>query len=810
MASEDEVAIYLPDERVVWCESVSESGSVPSSALLRDQDLPAHGVDDMSRLQYLHEASVLENLQRRFKLSLPYTRVAEVVVSVNPFTWISGLYTAETMDLYTGDGAQRDDLPPHVYSVGADAYSKGLMQQGDNQSILVSGESGAGKTETVKILLNFIARMAGAGSSSSSGALVIRKIIDVNPLLESFGNAKTARNDNSSRFGKYTVLQFSSSGALVGSRCVTYLLEKSRVVGQASMERNYHIFYELLAAGPATKLRLGLDGWAAADLGYLSGGDVETSCIEGVSDGERYSRVVATLALLGVHGRLLEGLEEALAAVLLLGQLKFCSFSAASDCVVAQGSTEREEGAIDSVCRLAQVGRDALSQACCHRSIEVEGRTIRANLSLAQAERLRDALAKDIFHRLFQWLILVINHSTRGAGKACSASAAAQGGGAGAGRDLVPPPPARTISVLDIFGFESFATNRFEQLCINFANEKLQQKFTQDVFRSVLAEYEAEGIHLAAVVYRDNSDVLALLEGPRASVLACLNEECLVPKPSDEKFLSRLKASCGGGQHAAFSHLAHRPGTFVVQHYAGKVEYSVEAAVEKNRDHLGADLVRLMSGSDSPLLALLFGPESGAWFDGREHGQDDVWDEGFVHALFCGHPPEAEAGALTNVRAPPPSLLHNRPEVSRRAGSFFKADTITTKFKAQLASLLDNIGQTSVKYVRCIKPNAAKSPDTFHRPMVVEQLRSAGMIEAIKVTPREGRLTLIPLPLSPASHPPTPSHSLPTRRSPGRASPTSSSCPSFSSATYFSTPGTGPPLPPSACCPMPWTRPGTC
>jgi myosin-5 len=238
---------------------------------LQNIDLPKEGVDDMCSLSYLHEASILDNLKRRFKHRLPYTYTGEICIAMNPYTWLTHLYTPQLRESYSN--ALRHQLAPHVYATSAAAYNVGLVKRGRNQSILVSGESGAGKTETVKILMNHLASIA-----SRKGEETIDKLLKANPLLESFGNAKTARNDNSSRFGKFSQLQFDSNNVLVGSRCITYLLEKSRVVGQSAQERNYHVLYQLLAShDEETKEKLWLENKSCHDFAYMRDGDVETT-----------------------------------------------------------------------------------------------------------------------------------------------------------------------------------------------------------------------------------------------------------------------------------------------------------------------------------------------------------------------------------------------------------------------------------------------------------------------------------------------------------------------------------------------------
>lgn len=440
-------------------------------------------------------------------------------------------------------------MPPHVYATSSGAY-RGLVSRGRNQSILVSGESGAGKTETVKILMGHIAYIA-----SKEGDKTIDKLLKANPLLESFGNAKTVRNDNSSRFGKFSQLEFDVNSILVGSKCVTYLLEKSRVVAQSSNERNYHILYQLLASSQQNKDGLFLTGKGPADFLFTNGGDTQTTVIEGITDSDRYNLTVEALELLGIGPKLRRLLEQALTGVLYLGEVSFYAEEGHADEAAINHSSTKHEGALLACCELLGVENELFSKATVCRTIDVEGQKLDVPLTIDQALSGRDALAKEIYARLFQWLVLVINFNTSFAVQYVTRGAVGRGGCA-------------TISLLDIFGFESFAINRFEQLCINYANEKLQQKFTQDVFKTVQEEYKSEGLNWESIGFQDNADVLELLEG-RKGVIAILNEECLVPKGSDSNFLSKIKKECGTLQIFSVSHV--HPDEFAIQHFAGKV-----------------------------------------------------------------------------------------------------------------------------------------------------------------------------------------------------------------------------------------------
>jgi myosin-5 len=698
------VPIFIPDKELVWVSASSLYESSPGNheVDITDEDFPESransrrkavklsdakdilgyaldsfplqnegvgptGVDDMTSLGYLHEASILDNLRRRHKKNLPYTYTGDICIAVNPYRWLD-IYTTTAMEAH--EHAIRQALEPHVYATSASAF-RGLAQFDRNQSILVSGESGAGKTETVKILMNHIAHIAGKQGNSAH----VQKVLESNPLLESFGNAKTKRNDNSSRFGKFTQLQFDSLNSLAGSRCVTYLLEKSRVVFQNEGERNYHIFHQILAAPEDVKTKLQLKSLQCNDFNYTNKGDTETDTIEGVGDGRRFQQTIDALNLLGVSYVQKQALLRILAGILFLGQLEF------SGDLETSHIHDQSLGYMETSCSLLNIRSVDLKELLTKRMIFAGGEQMEVGLSVEKAADGRDALAKDIYARLFLWLVGVVNHSTVARmGKAYA---------------------DRTISLLDIFGFETFKTNRFEQMCINYANERLQQKFTEDVFEAVQTEYKEEGLEWESIGYKDNQETIDLLEG-RMGLLTILNEECRMPAGNDENFLRKLKTNCSSHPNfPAADKLRHND--FCVLHYAGKVSYTTTGFVERNKDHLPPDLISLMGGSENVILAETFK---------TMEATGDTLDD------FIGVSSKGKKHSATRDRRK----------------SFVNPDSVMTKFRHSLDRLMHEISATDVQYVRCIKPNELKSDMVFDRQMVVSQLRSAGMIEAIRIS----------------------------------------------------------------------------
>jgi len=665
-----------------------------------DEDGKLKEVEDMVDLPYLHEAAILYNLKQRHKNGIPYTRTGDIVIAVNPYQWINGLYSPDKRDAYANElvwsGDKKDSkltIEPHVYETSSLAY-KGLACDAQNQSILVSGESGAGKTETVKILMSHLASIqtGGAENASNDGGtnVVIKRVLDSNPLLEAFGNAKTVRNDNSSRFGKFTLLQFhcedpvlaSYKGKsipfcnLAGSRCSTYLLEKSRVVSHVPEERSYHIFYQLLAAPKIVRKNFweGLGSKSFSSFNYV--GETDTKSIEGKTDGEHWERTVDALATIGVEGDQLHTLVRALIAVLQLGNLVFDPDPNNPD----DGSIISSSDELEVLAELMGVPATDINKAMTERTVRARNEVYKVPLNVTTANDSRDAFAKDIYACIFDWLVRTINDATCAEKNYADAEQVLEeeeDGGAG----------FKMIGLLDIFGFESFKVNRFEQLCINFANEKLQQKFTVDIFSSVQEEYEYEGIELGEVAFEDNADVVNLIEG-RMGLISVLNEECVRPKGNDTSFVAKVRTLNKDSDCLHFDKF-HRAYEFEVKHYAGNVKYDANLFVQKNMDTMPADLLECACKSTNKMIKIEL-----------KRSQES-----------------RSASSKTG----------------RRRGSLV-SQTVSSKFRSQLTSLMNTIGQTRTRYIRCIKPNQQKKPRKMQLPSTAEQLRCAGVVAAVTMS----------------------------------------------------------------------------
>ncbi|VAI61570.1 unnamed protein product [Triticum turgidum subsp. durum] len=451
---------------------------LPEKLLPRDTDENLGGghVDDMTKLTYLNEPGVLYNLKRRYALNEIYTYTGSILIAVNPFTRLPHLYNEYMMEQYKG--VQLGELSPHVFAV-ADASYRAMLNDSMSQSILVSGESGAGKTETTKLIMRYLTYVGGRAVLDDRS--VEQQVLESNPLLEAFGNAKTVRNDNSSRFGKFVEIQFDTSGRISGAAIRTYLLERSRVVQITDPERNFHCFYQLCASGKDAELyKLG----HASTFHYLN--QSKTYELEGINNEDEYWKTKRAMDIVGISRSDQDAIFRTLAAILHLGNIEF-SPGKDSDSSKIKDSTSNFH--LQMTATLLMCDPDLLVSSLCTRSIHTNEGIIIKELDCAAAAANRDALAKTVYARLFDWLVENINKSI--------------------GQDV---DSKAQIGVLDIYGFESFKHNSFEQFCINFANEKLQQHFNEHVFKMEQEEYKSEKINWSYIEFIDNQDMLDLIE----------------------------------------------------------------------------------------------------------------------------------------------------------------------------------------------------------------------------------------------------------------------------------------------------------
>lgn len=634
------------DRAVVVLTSQRKKISVLPEKLLprdTDEDLGGGHVDDMTKLTYLNEPGVLYNLKRRYALNEIYTYTGSILIAVNPFTRLPHLYNEYMMEQYKG--VRLGELSPHVFAV-ADASYRAMVNDSRSQSILVSGESGAGKTETTKLIMRYLTYVGGRAVLDDRS--VEQQVLESNPLLEAFGNAKTVRNDNSSRFGKFVEIQFDKTGRISGAAIRTYLLERSRVVQITDPERNFHCFYQLCASGKDAELyKLG----HASTFHYLN--QSKTYELEGTNNEDEYWKTKRAMDIVGISRTDQDAIFRTLAAILHLGNIEF-SPGKEMDSSKIKDSTSNFH--LQMTATLLMCDPDLLVSSLCSRSIHTtEGIIIKA-LDCAAAAANRDTLAKTVYARLFDWLVENINKSI--------------------GQDV---DSKAQIGVLDIYGFESFKHNSFEQFCINFANEKLQQHFNEHVFKMEQEEYKSEKINWSYIEFIDNQDMLDLIEKKPIGIIALLDEACMFPKSTHVTFATKMFRNLSS--HPRLEKTKFSETDFTISHYAGKVTYQTDSFLEKNRDYIVAEHCNLLSSSRCPLVSGLF----------------------------------------TSL-----------PEESLR--SSYKFSSVASRFKQQLQALMETLSSTEPHYVRCVKPNSVNRPQLFENQSVLHQLRCGGVLEAVRIS----------------------------------------------------------------------------
>ncbi|XP_064089010.1 unconventional myosin-Va-like isoform X3 [Macrobrachium nipponense] len=649
-----------------------------------DEDLPPLrnpdillGENDLTSLSYLHEPAVLYNLQVRFcNHNAIYTYCGIVLVAINPYDELP-IYGPDTISAYRGHNM--GDLDPHIFAVAEEAFTQ-MERENKDQSIIVSGESGAGKTVSAKYAMRYFASVGGAADSETH---VEKKILASNPIMEAIGNAKTTRNDNSSRFGKYIELDFTQNYSILGANMRTYLLEKSRVVFQAPDERNYHIFYQLCAVASEEKLkhlRLGApetfhylnQGLQAVprvtprkkrkghqdNFHYLNQGF--SPHIDGVDDGADFHETCQAFNLLGIHEKSQDQIYRILAGILHLGNVTV------EESGTDSSSISKGDEALQIASDLFGVDVDDLRKWLCHRKI-VSGREVfNKPMTVTEATFSRDALSKHIYAKLFDWIVSEINK--------CFAA---------------KTRPYRFIGVLDIYGFETFEINSFEQFCINYANEKLQQQFNQHVFKLEQEEYVKEQIEWEFINFYDNQPCIDLIES-KLGILDLLDEECRMPKGSDQSWVEKLYDKCKKWDHFSKPRLSNT--SFVIAHFADKVGYECAGFLEKNRDTVSEECVNILKSSQYPL----------------------------VRALFT----EKAKGAQTKVKVMPAGPAKSK-DMRKSVGS---------QFRESLSLLMTTLNSTTPHYVRCIKPNDDKMAFTFDPTRAIQQLRACGVLETVRIS----------------------------------------------------------------------------
>ncbi|KAF7994644.1 hypothetical protein HCN44_004116 [Aphidius gifuensis] len=606
------------------------------------------GVQDLVLLEdFQSETAFIDNLRKRFKENLIYTYIGQVLISINPYKNLS-IYDTAVVEYY--EGRNFFEAPPHVFALTDTAY-RSLKKENRDQCILISGESGSGKTEASKKILQFI---AAATKHKKKVEAVNDKLIGSNPVLEAFGNAKTNRNDNSSRFGKYMDIEFDFQGDPVGGNILNYLLEKSRVTHQSSGERNFHIFYQLLAGADDEKLRKlylkrNLDTYY-----YLSNGTKGKT--DTIDDVKQYHLVLDAMKTVELKEQEQDDLFGIVASVLHMGNVGFTEEDGKAKIL--------KPASVDAIATLLGCDTEKLAEAFTQRTIDAHGDVVTSPLNRELAIYARDALAKAVYDRLFTWLVNRLNRSLQ------STTIKGHHG---------------VIGILDIYGFEIFKKNSFEQFCINFCNEKLQQLFIQLTLKSEQEEYLREGITWEHIDYFNNQVICDLIEEKHKGIISFLDEECLRPgDPTDLSFLEKLNFHLDDHKHyishkKADIHTQKTMGRdeFMLVHYAGDVTYNVIGFLEKNNDLLFRDLREIMSNTKNSI----------------------------THAIF-------NVKDLTSKKRP---------------------ETAVTQFKNSLNNLVDILMGKEPSYIRCIKPNDFKKSGQFDDKIVLHQIKYLGLMENLRV-----------------------------------------------------------------------------
>ncbi|XP_034567844.1 myosin-1B-like [Notolabrus celidotus] len=626
-------------------------------------------IEDMVMMTHLHEPAVLFNLKERYAAWMIYTYSGLFCVTVNPYKWLP-VYNPEVVRAYRGK--KRMEVPPHIFALSDNAYQFMLTDR-ENQSILITGESGAGKTVNTKRVIQYFATIAVSPDKKKEANGKMKgtledQIIQANPLLEAFGNAKTMRNDNSSRFGKFIRIHFGATGKLASADIETYLLEKSRVTFQLSAERSYHIFYQLTCNKKPELIDLLLITTNPYDFAFVSQGEIS---VKSIDDAEELMATDEAFDILGFTNEEKLSIYKLTGAVMHYGNMKF-------------KQKQREEQAepdgtevADKAAYLMGLNSADLLKSLCYPRVKVGNEYVTKSQNVQQVYNAIGALAKSVYEKMFLWMVVRINQQLD-----------------------TKQSRQHFIGVLDIAGFEIFDYNSMEQLCINFTNEKLQQFFNHHMFVLEQEEYKKEGIDWEFIDFgMDLAACIELIEKPMG-IFSILEEECMFPKSSDTSFKNKLY-----DQHMGKNNCFLKPKVvkgkpeahFTLMHYAGTVDYNISGWLEKNKDPLNDTVIQLYQKSSVKILAMLY-------------------------ASFSG--PEAEAAAAAAAGG-------GAKKAAKKKGASFQ--TVSALFRENLGKLMTNLRTTHPHFVRCLIPNETKTPGSMDNFLVIHQLRCNGVLEGIRI-----------------------------------------------------------------------------
>ncbi|XP_017906854.1 PREDICTED: unconventional myosin-IXb isoform X8 [Capra hircus] len=703
---------------------------------------PQADFDDLCNLPELTEENLLKNLRHRFLQRKIYTYAGSILVAVNPFKFLP-IYNPKYVKMY--ENQQLGKLEPHVFALADVAYYS-MLRKHVNQCIVISGESGSGKTQSTNFLIHCLTALSQKGYASG----VERTILGAGPVLEAFGNAKTAHNNNSSRFGKFIQVNYLESGIVRGAVVEKYLLEKSRLVSQEKDERNYHVFYYLLL-GVSEEERREFQLKQPEDYFYLNQHNLK------IEDGEDlkhdFERLKQAMEMVGFLPATKKQIFSILSAILYLGNINYRKRATGRDEGLEVGPPE----ALDTLSQLLKVKREILVEVLTKRKTVTSNDKLILPYSLSEAITARDSMAKSLYSALFDWIVLRINHALLNK------------------KDMEESVSCLSIGVLDIFGFEDFERNSFEQFCINYANEQLQYYFNQHIFKLEQEEYQSEGISWHTIDYTDNVGCIHLISKKPTGLFYLLDEESNFPHATSQTLLAKFKQ-----QHEDNRYFLGTPvmePAFIIQHFAGKVKYQIKDFREKNMDYMRPDIVALLRGSDSSYVRELIGMDPVAVFRwavlraaiqamavlreaGRLRAERAEKAAGLDSSGAQGHLGELQKGASTpseklyrknkgikQKQIIPKNLLdskslkliismtlHDRTTKSLlHLHKKKKPPSISAQFQTSLNKLLEALGKAEPFFIRCIRSNAEKKELCFDDELVLQQLRYTGMLETVRI-----------------------------------------------------------------------------
>uniref|UniRef100_A0AAX7SUH5 Myosin IXA n=1 Tax=Astatotilapia calliptera TaxID=8154 RepID=A0AAX7SUH5_ASTCA len=724
-------SIHYGGSLQMWLQVTEERRRLMERGLLPQPESQGDHAD-MCCLPELNERTLLDNLRSRFRQEKIYTYVGSILIVINPFKFLP-IYNPKYVKMY--DNHTLGDLEPHIYAVADVAYHA-MLQRRRNQCIVISGESGSGKTQSTNFLIHHLTALSQKGFASG----VEQIILGAGPVLEAFGNAKTAHNNNSSRFGKFIQVNYQESGTVRGAYVEKYLLEKSRLVYQEHNERNYHVFYYLLA-GASEEERKAFHLKKPEEYHYLS--QVGPLASEGEDLKHDFERLQLAMEMVGFLPATRKQIFSLLSAILHLGNIRYKKKPYRDD----QIDIVNPE-VLPVVSELLQVKEEMLFEALTTRKTVTVGEKLIVPYKLAEAGTVRDSMAKSLYSALFDWIVFRINHALLNI------------------KDLMETTKILSIGVLDIFGFEDYENNSFEQFCINFANERLQHYFNQHIFKLEQEEYRAEGISWRNIDYIDNTGCINLISKKPTALFHLLDEECNFPQATNQTLLDKFKRQHEGNSYIEFP--AVMEPAFIIRHYAGKVKYGVKDFREKNTDHMRPDIVALLKSSKNAFICGLIGIDPSATFRwavlrayfralvafrqaGKRHthkkhtGKNPhqcINDFQFLFYFSSRRNKNYKSKPvlpkhLLNVKSL--KYLNNLTLHDRITKSLLhlhkkkKPPSISAQFQASLNKLMETLGQSEPYFVKCIRSNAEKLPLRFNDNLVLRQLRYTGMLETVHI-----------------------------------------------------------------------------